>query len=178
MKTQRGLTLIELAIALAIAAILLGITLPSLAGALEGSRALSARNDFVASLTLAGTRAALTGTRAVLCPGSAAYGCSDSADLSQGWLVFMDANASREFEGGESLLREQPPLPGRVRLRSTSGRVRIVFQGNGGNAGSNATFTLCDGRGPSRAQALILANNGRLRDGAATADNISATCAP
>jgi type IV fimbrial biogenesis protein FimT len=178
MKTLQGWTLIELAIVVAVAGILLGITLPSMAGALEASRALSARNDFVASLALAGTRAALTGSRAVLCPGTAAFGCNDGPDLSQGWLVFLDPNASREFEGGERVLREQPPLPGRVRLRSTSGRVRIVFQGNGGNAGSNATFTLCDGRGPARARALVLANNGRLRDSDATAANISATCMP
>jgi type IV fimbrial biogenesis protein FimT len=172
------LTLIELAMGVAIAGILLGITLPSLADAMEGSRAASARNDLLASLTLAGTRAALAGTRAVICPGSAASGCSNEADWSRGWLVFLDANASRELEGGERVLREQAPLPGRVRLRSTSGRVRIVFQGNGGNAGSNVTFTLCDGRGAARAQALVLANDGRLRDGAASSSNILATCAP
>jgi type IV fimbrial biogenesis protein FimT len=45
-----------------------------------------------------------------------------------------------------------------------------VVQPNGGNAGSNVTFTLCDGRGADQATTLVLANNGRLRSGTPTAD--------
>ena len=48
-------------------------------------------------------------------------------------------------------------------------RLVLVFQPNGGNAGSNATFTLCDGRGAARAATLVLANDGRLRGGTPTA---------
>jgi type IV fimbrial biogenesis protein FimT len=65
-----------------------------------------------------------------------------------------------------------------VRLRSSAGRTRVTFQGNGGNAGSNLTFTLCDGRGPAKARALVLSNSGRLRDAPADADAAAATCPP
>jgi type IV fimbrial biogenesis protein FimT len=112
----------------------------------------------------------------VLCPSTDGARCIDSPDWSGGWIVFLDPNASRERDAGEPLLLAQPALAGRVRLRSTAGRTRIVFQGNGGNAGSNVTFTLCDGRGPAKARALILSNTGGLRDGAATPDNLAATC--
>jgi type IV fimbrial biogenesis protein FimT len=61
-------------------------------------------------------------------------------------------------------------------LHSTIGRTRIVFQGNGGNAGSNVTFTLCDGRGVTHARALILNNLGRLREASASAAEIASTC--
>lgn len=176
MKTQRGWTLIELMAVAAIAAILLGFALPGIGGALEASRASAARAALLASLASAGTRAGITGTRAVLCPSLDGEHCSDDPDWSRGWLVFLDSNASRELEGGERLLRLQPPLEGRVRLRSTVGRARIVFQGNGGNAGSNVTFTLCDGRGPARAVALVLANTGRLRNGVPSPENVAATC--
>ena len=83
------------------------------------------------------------------------------------------ANVTEEVE---RVLRVEPALAGRVRLHSTVGRTRIVFQGNGGNVGSNATFTLCDGRGPARARALIMGNAGTLRDGVATQANLDATC--
>jgi type IV fimbrial biogenesis protein FimT len=177
MGAQGGLTQIELLLALLVAAALAGVGVPAISGTLEGARAASARAELVASLSTAATRAALSGNRSVLCPSQDAEHCSDDPDWSRGWLVFSDPNASRELEGGERVFRVQPPLAGRVRLRSTAGRVRIVFQGNGGNAGSNVTFTLCDGRGPSRAKALVLANDGRLRDGAPSATGIAETCA-
>ena len=176
MKTQRGLSLIELMIALAVACVLFGVAVPAFSGGLEAARASAARSDLLASLMAASTRAAITGVRGVLCPSNDGTNCRNSPDWSDGWLVFLDSNGSRELEGGERVLRIQPPLAGKVRLRTTVGRTRIVFQGNGGNAGSNATFTLCDGRGPARARALIMSNAGGLRDGRPSAEAVLATC--
>ena len=45
----------------------------------------------------------------------------------------------------------------------------MVFQPNGSNAGSNITWTLCDGRGAAAAVTIVVANNGRLRTGTPTA---------
>ena len=176
MKTQRGFTLIELMIVLAVTATLFGFAVPAFSGGLEAARASDARSGLLASLLTASNKAAITGVHGVLCPSSDGESCLASADWSDGWLVFLDSNASRQREGGERILRVQAPLAGQVRLRTTVGRTRIVFQGNGGNAGSNATFTLCDGRGPRKARALIMSNTGGLRDGAATPANVLATC--
>jgi type IV fimbrial biogenesis protein FimT len=176
MGTQRGLTLIELMIVAACLAIVTGLAVSSLAGAVESARAESVRGDLVGSLNQALSHAALTGTRAVLCPTIDGQHCSDGPDWSGGWLVFMDSNASRELEGGERVLRREEHLPGHVRLHTTAGRTRIVFQGYAGNGGSNVSFTLCDGRGPARAQGLVLANFGRLRAAAPSSANLAATC--
>ena len=177
MNPQSGWTLVELMIVVAVAGTLVGMAAPAVSGGLEAARAGEARAGLLDSLMTAATRAGITGVHGVLCPSNDGASCLDSPDWSRGWLVFLDSNGSRDLEGGERILRVQAPLGGKVRLRSTAGRTRIVFQGNGGNAGSNATFTLCDGRGPSRARALIMSNTGRLRDGAPSATGIAATCA-
>jgi len=176
MKTLRGFTLIELMIVLVVAVILFGVALPALSGGLEAARSVDARSNLLSSLTTASSKAALTGARAVLCPSADGSHCIDSADWSQGWIVFLDTDGDREVGSGEHILQQTEALAGKVRLRSTVGRTRIVFQGNGGNAGSNVTFTLCDGRGTTQARALILNNQGRLREASATAAAIAETC--
>ena len=178
MKAHSGLTLIELTIALAITGILSAATFPALRNSFEAARASETRNSLLASLSTASAQASVTGVRAVLCPSEDGTDCLDSADWSKGWIVFLDSNASRDREGGEPLLRVQPLLSGKVHLRTSVGRTRIVFQGNGGNAGSNATFTLCDGRGPSRARSLIMSNAGGLRDDQPNSTAVAAACQP
>ena len=112
----------------------------------------------------------------MLCPSADGQACAEGPDWSRGWIVFMDRNADRERHPAETLLLAEGPLPGKVRLRSTAGRTRIVFQGNGGNAGSNVTFTLCDGRGEAHAETVVLNNRGRLRYGTPTAAAAAAAC--
>ena len=73
------------------------------------------------------------------------------------------------------MILAKPALDG-ARLLSSSGRTRIIFQGNGGNAGSNVTFTLCDGRGAGKAQTLVVSNAGNLRRGVASPEQIAAAC--
>ena len=157
----QGFTLVEALIALAIAIVLAAVAVPAWSSASEGAHAGAAQAALVEGLALAVGHAANTGSEVVLCPGDAA-GCRDSYDWTGGWVAWADIDGDRLRDGNETLLQAQPPLGGKVHLRSTTGRRHIVFQPNGGNAGSNVTFTLCDGRGPAKALALVLANDGRL----------------
>lgn len=177
-RSSAGFTLIELMIALAVAGLLLGVALPTFSGALDAARAGDARAALLTSLVQASSRAALTGTRAVLCPTRDGQSCDgERYDWSGGWIVFLDLDADRERAGNERLIAHQPALAEGIRLLTSSGRSRIVFQGNGGNAGSNATFTLCDRRGPAKAQALVMNNQGRLREGEPKAEVVAVACA-
>lgn len=170
-----GFTLIELMLALAIVAILAAGALPMVGNALEAGRAQEARSNLLSSFVVALNKATVTGARTVLCPSTGDV-CIDSAEWSGGWLVFIDKNGNRERDSDEQIVNQQPGLGGKVRLRSTEGRKRIVFQGSGSNAGSNVTFTLCDGRGPAKAQTLVLSNTGRMRYGVPGSEAIAATC--
>ena len=85
-------------------------------------------------------------------------------------MAFADINGNRIRDANETLLAQAEPLASGVHLRSHRGRTRLVFQPNGGNAGSNVTFTLVRfARGPSCATTLVLSNSGGLRTGKPTA---------
>ena len=166
-RNRRGFTLIEVAMCLAIAGILIGVAVPALQDAIARSRAAAVRSALLASWTTAVGHAATTGREVVLCP-STGSGCRNSFDWSEGWIAFVDIDGNRRRSPEEALVNSTDALHDSVRLRSTTGRRRLVVQPNGGNAGSNVTFTLCDRRGIADAVALVLANSGRLRAGTPT----------
>ena len=162
MQRQRGLTLLEMVVALVVTSLLLGFAIPAWSAAVARAHAESARVVLFDSLTRAINHATATGVEVVLCPGSAGT-CRESFDWSGGWLAYADLDGDRRHDPVEPLLDRRPALGDDVHLRSTRGRKRIVVRPNGGTAGSNATFTLCDARGRTRAVTLVLANSGRLR---------------
>ena len=175
---HRGISTIELLIALCILAVLFGVAIPSLSGAFEAARAGSAQSALVASYLATINGATNSGTRAVLCPSSDGTNCLTDPDWSGGWIAFLDSDGDREHQSGEPILARHGALDGKVRMRSTVGRTRIVVQPSGSNAGSNVTYTICDGRGAAKAQTLVLSNHGILHAGVPTAEAIAATCPP
>ena len=177
MKTRTyGFTLAELLFCLVGLGVLGAVAIPGLQAGRHAAKAAEARAALLETLMTSSHKAALHGTRTTLCPSLNGQQCSAGFDWSRGWIAFIDRNGSRERELHETLITVKPALDG-VRLLSTGGRSRIVFQGNGGNAGSNVTFTLCDGRGAGKAQTLVVSNTGNLRRGVASAEQIAAACA-
>lgn len=167
-RRHAGFTLIEAVIAMSAVGIIAGIAVPAFRDADEAARSGAAKGVLLEAWLGGVSHAAATGTEVVLCPGDAS-GCRQSVDWTPGWIVFADLDGNRTRGPNETLLHASGALGGKVHLRSTSGRTRMVFQPNGGNAGSNITWTLCDGRGAEKASTIVVANNGRLRAGTPTA---------
>jgi len=177
MHKDRGFTLIELMIVLAVVAILLLIAVPSWRHARAAAHSVAAKSALAATI-LDGVRySANAGSEVVVCPSSNAATCADTTDWSGGWLAYADLDGNRAQGGDETRIRQQSSLTGGVQLRSTKGRKQLVFQPNGGNAGSNVTFTLCDARGTAYASTLVLSNSGNLRQGKASAATAQACVA-
>ena len=168
MRCHAGFTLIETIIVMSVVSILAGIAVPVLRDAGESARSGAAKGVLLEAWLGAVSHAAAAGSEVVLCPGDAS-GCRDSVDWTPGWIAFADLDGNRTRSPNETLLHASGALGGKVHLRSTSGRTRIVFQPNGGNAGSNITWTLCDGRGADAASTIVVSNAGRLRAGTPTA---------
>ncbi|MBL0027664.1 MAG: GspH/FimT family pseudopilin [Rhodanobacteraceae bacterium] len=170
-----GFTLIELMIAVALVAILAGIALPSYASARAAAQTLSLRNALLAALTESRNAAAFYEHDTILCPSLDGESCADSFEWQRGFIAAIDLNNNERIDDADRRLLYRDEIKD-VRLLTSSGRKRIQFQPNGSNAGSNATFTFCDARGPTRATALVMNNRGDLREDRPSATAIAAAC--
>ena len=172
----RGLTLIELLVALAVLAALLAVAVPGLGAFIADGRVAGAVNGLVGSLALARTEAVRRGRKVVLCPSGDGLACDPPGAYrwDTGWLVFADLDGDRERDPAEPVLRRGGPIQG-VRLESSPGRTRIVFRPLGTSGGSNASFTFCpEEAAPPRV--VCLSNTGRARLSATRCDGTPVAC--
>jgi len=158
---SKGLTLIELMIALSVTAILVTIGLPAMAGLVAESRITAKSNLLMAHVQFARHSAITLRTQVVACPSHDQLRCSGDNRWDQGWIVFIDRNNNGEPEAADDVLRVIAPEP--QLLMHSAGRTRVRFQPTGGAFGTNLTIRVCDPSGRARPRAVIVSNPGRAR---------------
>lgn len=168
MKTVRGFTLLELLIVLAVAAVIMGVAVPSMAGMIRSSRLTAAHNEFLSSLYLLRSEAAKRNRTMKMCrtasvvPPQCATGSAGGWD--QGWAIWADADNDDRIGTSEVLVSVRQALGRGVRL-SGNGTLanRIAYRSTGAPAGfNNGTFTLCVEGGAAKKQ-IIISAAGRVR---------------
>jgi type IV fimbrial biogenesis protein FimT len=148
-ETQRGVTLIELLVAVAVMAILLPIGASSLGEAVTSMRLTSAANLLLSQIHYARSEAIKRNSRVVLCKSSNGGTCAAAGGWEQGWISFHDINNNGAREASEALIQSEAPLAGNLKFTGNqnvasylsfapSGATRLV--GGGFQAG---TLTLC-----------------------------------
>lgn len=174
---QAGTTFIELICILTIVATIAVFANRLASAAIEAAHASSSVSDLFAALTRARSFAASAGVDVVLCPSVDGTTCATGYRWERGWIAFPATHAGSNRTPDEAILWRQKALPPRIHLITSAGRTRIRFQPSGGNAGSNVTFTICDGRGPRSALAYAMANNGTLHATSTSTDRAAEACA-
>eukprot|EP01032_Pedospumella_encystans_P026660 gene26660-30129_t len=111
-------TLIEMLVALAVAAIVAGAAVPSLQAVLQKQQLRAALNDLLGAIDLTRSLAIARGGVVLMAPAD-----SSGAAWQHGWTIFADLNANRRPDHGEQRITVQQPLADGVRLSSrfTSG---------------------------------------------------------
>jgi len=142
---SRGFTLIELAVVLAIVAVLLRVAAPGLSRA-AAARALAAQaSEFMAALRFARAQALARGAAVTICasaPDAAAPACQGarSADWRAGWIVFADRDRRGAPDPHEPVLRIQQPLQRSGGVAGTRGSISFTAAGYATDAASRYVF--------------------------------------
>lgn len=162
MRGARGVTLLEMLTAVAVAAILATIAAPSLGGLYRNSQRTAAVNRFFHALFLARSEAIKRGQIVSLCKSTDGQTCIHrGVEWTAGWIVFV--NVDRDDlpvrDADEPLIAFYEGWPqGRITSNRLSYSFRPDVQGV-----VNGTIVFCDDRGPEYARAIIISHTGRPR---------------
>ena len=105
-SAQRGITLAELAVVTAIAAILLAIGLPNLRRLMQVQQLRAASGDLYGAIALARAQAIARNERVKLAPRD-----PEGLRWAQGWTVFADRDGDGEPGPGDDIIAVHGPLP-------------------------------------------------------------------
>jgi type IV fimbrial biogenesis protein FimT len=165
---NKGFTIIELMIGLAVAGILISFAVPSFTASIQNNRMATQINELHAALSLARSEAIKRNNNATVCRSSNGTICT--GNWHDGWIVFVDDNSNGDVDAGEEILRVHGAIQGDSTL--TFSQTRVIYASNGiARAGSNGTFTLCDSRGTPSARGLVVGLSGRPRMAVDSNDN-------
>lgn len=157
-----GFTLIELVVAMALAAVAAAIALPSLAALIERDRNTEALHRLTVSLALARISAIRQGRPVSVCPSRDGRHCLQEGLWSGGWLVFSDPRRRGEPAVPSAIIEAFEGTGGGLRVSTTPGRSRVTYDALGWSAGSNATFRVCSADGLMLGK-VVVNNAGRTR---------------
>lgn len=99
---SRGVTLVELIIAIAVLGVLMALAVPSFQFVRNVNRLSAAANDFVSGLQLARMEAVRRNARVVFCRSDNGTACDNAAGAWAGWMVATDEDGSGTF--GDSVV--------------------------------------------------------------------------
>lgn len=164
---QRGFTLTEAVMSLAIVGVLTSLAVPSLRDVTRNSRMTAEVNAFMAMLNTARSEAVKRGQRVRFCPSRDGRSCagadSDYTWWHEGAILFVDSNNNIQLDDGETLVRVLQGIGGELTIKTSPARRSVSYLPNGFSTGTNLTFAFCDPRGAAAIRYVFVSNTGRPR---------------
>ncbi|MBK8286320.1 MAG: GspH/FimT family pseudopilin [Ahniella sp.] len=173
---RRGFTLIEMMVTVTVLGILLVLVMPGFMHARAATAKHTLRQSLIGTLVQARAVASTREQVVLLCPSHDQQSCADSEEWHHGFVAAVDVNGSGTVDPGDQPVSSHGRFDADIHAISTRGRRLLKFYPNGGNAGSNVTFTFCDRRGPTKASAMAMSNVGNYREVPASPDQVARAC--
>ncbi|TDX97919.1 GspH/FimT family pseudopilin [Thiohalophilus thiocyanatoxydans] len=143
-KKTKGLTLVELIVAMAIFSILAAIAVPSMDAFMRNNRLSSTTNDLATTLNLARSEAVKRGTPIKTCISNAAQDNCDTTTTNweNGWITFIDSDNDNNIDANETVLRLNASPKEGITVRNAQDNNTITFDRDG-SASDTGSFVIC-----------------------------------
>ncbi len=128
---DRGYTLLEMLVTMAIAAILLTIGVPSFQYVTNANRVSAEVNGLLGDLQYARAEAIKEGQTVTVCTSNDGASCAASSSWQGGWIVFSDPTNVGHVDNGEPILRVQSAFSGTDTFDSSNNVVAVTFNREG-----------------------------------------------
>ncbi|MBY5981567.1 GspH/FimT family pseudopilin [Ferrimonas balearica] len=168
MRRNRGLTLVELMVALVIAAILLGIGVPALTDLSNRSRAQDAVATWYTDLNYARQMAAAYQTSVTVCHLDAENACDGQWNL--GYAIFIDTDADNALDAGEERLQQRQGINSQDHVKIGSSLAQVRFSADGFSAHSGSMIYCPASPTSPYSLKLSISNTGQIRYNSDTED--------
>ena len=168
--TNKGFTLVEMMVTIAVMAILVAIALPSSKSLIERWRVRNTTEAMRSTLFLARSEAMRRGAKIVVTKNAnGAGGCTlagNNEDWGCGWTVFVDANKNNKLDSGEVVLQNYSGTTD-VNVTHRSGGVYFMVDRNGVVGSLNVKGFIFSpvqsGIGSSATRGICVTSGGRVK---------------
>lgn len=160
--SQRGVTLVELAVITAILVVMATIAAPSTKNLIDNSQRRAVVNDLLGFLAMGRERSVLTGTILTLCPLTSNNVCGK--DWSKPLTLFRDSGNKRKLTDESQIVHVQmPPRRGYLKVASLS-RSFFQYRPDGMILSDLGNITWCpDDKDPTKAAHFVIRKGGTIR---------------
>ena len=153
-------------VALAVAAILVAIAVPSYRAIVTRNAVAASVNEYIGALHLARSEAVTRGVDVAVCKSADAASCTGSGGWEQGWIVFDDSQGNFTSASYTPTNAEVLRVGNGLKQATVRGNANvddsISFNPNGFAFGSAGTIRVCGKDGDSRTD-IVIAPSGRVR---------------